>query len=255
VPATFDLAVLHRSSGIRGRVQRLAGGFVEVIDSRGRRHRFRNLSGAFAVEGETATLVQASPGRAAPLRRRSASGAVLVPDAAAKVARASRLWVEGLHDATLLERVWGAELADLAIVVEPIGGIDRLADALDEFGAGPDRTVVVLVDHLVEGTREHRTAASLSARHVHFVGHPFVDVWQCVRASRLGIDLWPAVPRGEDWKTGVCSRLGWGTPAEGWRRVLAAVDSFADLDASLVNAVETALDLLTAEELTAEQSG
>jgi hypothetical protein len=53
------------------------------------------------------------------------------------------------------------------------------------------------------------------------------------------------VPRDEDWKTGVCSRLGWGTPQDGWRRVLAGVDSIADLDVSLVNAVETALDLLT----------
>jgi hypothetical protein len=49
---------------------------------------------------------------------------------------------------------------------------------------------------------------------------------------------------GEDWKTGVCRRLGWGDPRDGWRRVLAAVDSFADLDPGLVGAVEQALDEL-----------
>ncbi len=39
----------------------------------------------------------------------------------------------------------------------------------------------------------------------------YVDIWQCVRPKALGIDGWPDVPRGEDWKTGVCRRLGWVT--------------------------------------------
>ena len=41
-------------------------------------------------------------------------------------------------------------------------------------------------------------------------GHPFVDVWQAVKPSVVGIRAWPVVPRGTDWKTGVCAALGWG---------------------------------------------
>jgi hypothetical protein len=244
-PATLGLVVLHRASGIRGRLQRLAGDVVELLDAQGRRHQFRNVAGAFAVDGETVVLLPPPPPATNPSLRRSGSGAVVDPDAPARVARAGRLWVEGDHDAALLERVWGDELRDLAIVVEPLRGIDNLVTALEAFGPGPGRVVVVLVDHLLEGTREQRMADAIRTDHVHVVGHPFVDVWQCVRPVRLGIPAWPSVPRGEDWKTGVCSRLGWGTPHSGWRRVLAGVESIADLDASLVNAVETALDLLT----------
>ena len=85
------------------------------------------------------------------------------------------------------------------------------------------------------------------------VGHPYVDIWQCVRPKALGIDSWPEVPRDEDWKTGVCSRLGWGTPQEGWRRVLAAVDGFADLESSLIGAIEEALDMLTEGEFEGQE--
>jgi len=76
------------------------------------------------------------------------------------------------------------------------------------------------------------------------VGHPYVDVWQCVRASSVGIAAWPEIPRGRDWKQGVCDALGWGDPVDGWRRVLAAVDTGRDLDPVLLTAVEQALDHL-----------
>ena len=54
------------------------------------------------------------------------------------------------------------------------------------------------------------------------------------------------VPRGEDWKTGVCRALGWGDPRDGWRRVLAAVDSYADLEVPLLRSVEELIDFVTA---------
>ena len=41
------------------------------------------------------------------------------------------------------------------------------------------------------------------------LGHPYVDVWQAVLPRALGIDAWPAVPKGTDWKDGVCDGLGW----------------------------------------------
>ncbi|WP_280264739.1 DUF3097 family protein, partial [Nocardia wallacei] len=55
----------------------------------------------------------------------------------------------------------------------------------------------------------------------------------------------PAAPRGQDWKTGICRRLGWGTPKDGWRRVYNAVDSFRDLEAPLIGAVERLIDFVT----------
>jgi len=250
VPATIDLMVLHRSSGRRGRIRRFTGDVVELRDASGRDHQFHNRPGAFAVGGETVVLVRPSPGgptASGPATRRSAAGAVVADRQVARVARASRLWVEGDHDARLLERVWGDDLRELGIVVEPLGGLDHLEAAVARFRPGPDRRVVVLADHLVTGSKESRIARTVASPWVTVLGHPFVDVWQCVRPGAVGIDAWPEVPRGEDWKAGVCRRLGWGSPAEGWRRVLGAVDSFADLDPLLVGAVEQALDLLVGD--------
>ncbi|MEZ5238800.1 MAG: DUF3097 family protein [Microthrixaceae bacterium] len=245
--AELDLVVLHRPTGTRGRISRFTGEAVELLDARGARHSFRNRAGAFAHEGETVNLVRPAVRSGGGGTRVSASGALVAAQQRAKVAMASRLWVEGDHDARLLERVWGDELREMAVVVEPMGGLDGLPGAVEDFAPGPGRSLVVLVDHLVEGTKEQRIAEAVATQHVLVVGHPYVDIWQCVRARSLGIASWPEVPRGEDWKTGICERLGWGSPREGWRRVLAAVDGLADLDAALIGAVETALDHFAAE--------
>ena len=235
-------------------MSRFTGEVVELRDAAGAAHTFRNLPGAFAVQGETVTLVRPSPAPA-PTTRRSAAGAVVAVDSSARVACASRLWVEGDHDARLVERVWGDELRELGVVTEPLGGLDDLPAAVGRFGPGPGRTLVVLADHLVTGSKEWRIAREVASPHVLVVGHPFVDVWECVRPGSVGIDRWPEVPPPTDWKTGACAALGWGTPAEGWRRVLAAVGSFADLDASLVNAMEQALDHFAAEAGSGEPDG
>lgn len=245
VGASIGLRLMHRSTGLRGRLNRFTGEIVELRDAAGREHRFRNRPGAFSLDGETVTLVRpADPGGGPPRVRRTAAGAIVVVDAPAAVARASRIWVEGVHDATLVERVWGDDLRELGIVVEPMGGIDDVEDRVREFSPGPSRRLAVLVDHLVPGSKETRIAQRIQGPSVLVVGHPFVDVWQCVRPVALGIDGWPEIPRSEDWKEGVCRRLGWASPQEGWRRVLAAVNTFADLERDLVGAVESALDAL-----------
>ena len=74
----------------------------------------------------------------------------------ARVARASRIWVEGIHDAALVERIWGDDLRIEGVVVEPLDGIDELPAAVAEFGPGPTRRLGVLVDHLVAGSKESR---------------------------------------------------------------------------------------------------
>ena len=246
VPAELGASVLHRGTGMRGRLTRFTGETVELVDAGGAKHSFRNRPGAFAVNGETVNLVRSTAGAAGgpnrTERRRSASGALVDVDQRARVARASRLWVEGDHDARMVERVWGDELREMAVVVEPLGGLDDLVAEVRRFGPAPGRSLVVLADHLVPGSKEQRIADQVDSPHVLVVGHPYVDIWNCVRPVSLGIDSWPEVPKPLDWKTGVCEALGWGTPQEGWRRVLGAVEDFSDLDAHLIRAMEQALD-------------
>ena len=76
-------------------------------------------------------------------------------------------------------------------------------------------------------------------------GHPYVDIWQAVKPTAIGIDRWPVVPRGQPWKEGVCAALGVSAPADLWRRVLASVDSYADVEVPLLRAVEQLLDFVT----------
>jgi len=221
---------------------------VRLEDRHGVVREFPMLPAAFLVDGVPTTLV--APARtttAKPTLSRTASGSYAVPAAPARVARASRIWVEGVHDAALLERIWGDDLRVEGVVVEPLGGIDELDAALREFGPGPRRRVGVLVDHLVVGSKETRIASAVRDPNVLITGHPFVDVWQAVKPSALGIDKWPVVPRGLNWKEGVCAALGASDPREVWRRVLASVDSYCDVEASLLRAVEELIDFVTVE--------
>ena len=124
---------------------------------------------------------------------RTASGSVAVHGAKARVARASRIFVEGRHDAELVEKVWGDDLRIEGVVVEYLDGVDDLADHLRDFRPGPERRVGVLVDHLVAGLQgepDRRRASPRSpvGKHVLIVGHPFIDVWQAVKPERLGIE-------------------------------------------------------------------
>jgi hypothetical protein len=169
-----------------------------------------------------------------------------VPNAPAKVARASRIYVEGVHDAALVERVWGDDLRLEGVAVEPLHGIDDLTSVVAQFRPAAGRRLGVLVDHLVPGSKESRIAAQVRDPHVLVVGHPFVDVWQAVKPASLGIAGWPVVPKGQDWKTGVCAALRWGEPADGWRRVRAAVRTYADLEPALLGRVEQLIDFVTA---------
>jgi hypothetical protein len=220
---------------------------VTLEDRRGRRRLFPLVPAGFLLDGQPVTLTRPRP--AAPGRRRpgrTASGSVAVPDVPARVARGSRIWVEGLHDAALVERVWGDDLRVEAVVVEPLDGVHELAGRVRDFGPERDRRLGVLVDHLVPGSKESGLVAGVRHPHLLVVGHPYVDVWQAVKPAAVGIREWPVVPRGEDWKTGVCRALNWGDPRDGWRRVLAAVDSYANLEVPLLRAVEELIDFVTA---------
>jgi hypothetical protein len=245
VPATAGLVAFHRASGFRGTVARLEAGGVVLRTDRGAERLFRlGLPGAFAVEGEAVTLVK--PVRNAPAgRRTTASGSVAAPKQAAQVAKASRILVEGVHDAELLEKVWGDDLRSEAIVVEPIQGVDNLAAVVRSFGPARHRRLGVLVDHLVPGSKEARLVAAVDDPNVLVTGTPYVDIWQAIRPAVVGIDAWPVVPKGRPWKEGMCEALGVDDPALLWRRLLGSVRSYADLEPALVGAVEQLLDFLT----------
>ena len=258
VPAELDLVVETPDGRFCGAVvavgKAVDGGekrdVVTLEDRRGKQRVFPMLPAAFLLDGAVVTLV--CPAVSAPSKpdvRRTASGSIAVDNVRAQVAKASRIWVEGVHDAALVERIWGDDLRIEGIVVEPLGGIDNLVEEARSFGPGPERRVGVLVDHLVAGSKETRIADDLRragfAQHVLVTGHPYVDVWQAVKPTALGISSWPDVPRGVDWKTGVCSALGVSDPREMWRRVLSSVDSFADVEVPLLRAVEELIDFVT----------
>lgn len=224
------------------------GDFVRLEDRYGTQRLFKLLPGAFLVEGQRVTLTRPVVKQQS---RRSNSGSRRVENVQAKVAMPSRIWVEGVHDAAIVEKVWGHDLRVEGVVVEFLEGLDNLPDRLAEFEPGPGRRIGVLADHLIEGSKESRLVAGVGP-HVLVTGHPYVDIWAAVKPERLGLRAWPDVPKGEDWKTGICRRVGWSDPREGWNRVYNAVETFRDLDHTLIGAVERLVDFVTTPELPKE---
>ena len=89
-------------------------------------------------------------------------------------------------------------------------------------------------------------AAAVAHPDVLVTGTPFVDVWQAVKPSAAGIAAWPIVPKGTPWKEGICAALGAGGDTGAfWRRLLASVKTYADLEPALVGAVERLIDFVT----------
>ncbi|MFC5382307.1 DUF3097 family protein [Aquipuribacter nitratireducens] len=239
------------------RVEKSGGMHVVVLEDRRGRTRTFPLGPGFLLEGRHVTLTRPAAASAPTGPGRTASGSVAVAGARARVARASRLLVEGRHDAELVEKVWGDDLRVEGVVVEALDGVDDLATALRGFAPGPGRRLGVLVDHLVAGSKEWREAEAVARTpalrdHVLVVGHPYVDVWEAVRPARVGLARWPEVPRGTPWKEGVLAHLGWphATTADvglGWRRILARVRSWTDLEPELLGRVEELIDFVTGD--------
>ncbi|WP_434795424.1 DUF3097 domain-containing protein [Streptomyces albidoflavus] len=252
VEAVADLVVEEPASGFCGaviRCEKSAEGPVVTLEDRFGKHRvFPMVERGFLLEGRPVTLVRPKAGQAPATPSRTASGSVAVPGARARVARAGRIYVEGRHDAELVERVWGDDLRVEGVVVEYLEGVDDLPALVDAFAPGPDARLGVLVDHLVPGSKESRIAAAVSSPHALVVGHPYIDIWQAVKPASVGIDAWPEVPRGQDWKTGTCRALGWPTDTgAAWhRRILPAVRSYKDLEPALLGRVEELIDFVTA---------
>ncbi|MBB4136615.1 hypothetical protein BKA16_003167 [Gordonia humi] len=249
VAAEKDLVVEDAATGFCGAVvgmeRSYAGDMVRLEDRRGRVRVFHMYPAAFLIDGRPVTLVRPKGrGPVAQAQARTASGSRAAPKQRARTARASRIFVEGVHDATLLERVWGDDLRAEGVVVESLDGLDNLDAVLAEFQPAPHRRAGVLVDHLVAGTKEARLTAEVG-ENVLVCGHPYIDVWEAVKPASVGITAWPTIPMGTDWKTGICTELGWGAPRDGWRRVLAGVSSFRDIEVPLLRSVEELIDFVT----------
>lgn len=244
VPADRDMVVEEVATGFCGAVVECDKERVSLEDRHGKVRVFPLEPAGFRLDGVPVTLVR--PVVAGPTARmRTASGSVAVAGQRARIARGSRIWVEGKHDAELVERVWGDDLRVEGVVVEPLDGVDDLPSLVRAFRPERGRRLGVLVDHLVQGSKESRVVAQVRDPDVLVTGHPYVDVWQAVKPGSVGIAAWPVVPPGRPWKEGVCAALGWGQPWEGWKRVLAGVDSYADLEVPLLRSVEMLIDFVT----------
>ncbi len=259
VPVERGLVVEDATTGWCGAVvaTEVSGGVrVVVLEDRHRRRRTFPLGHGFLLDGVAVRLVPPRP-QASRTPVRSASGSVAVAGTRARTARASRILVEGLHDAELVEKVWGHDLRVEGVVVEPLHGVDDLAKALRGFEPAAGRRIGVLVDHLVSGSKEWREAASVAASprlrpNVLVVGHPYVDIWQAVLPERVGLRQWPMIEKGRPWKEGVLAALGrpHATAEDvglGWQRILGQVRSWNDLEPALLGRVEELIDFVTTD--------
>jgi hypothetical protein len=248
----LGMVVEDAQTGYVGAVVRVEYGRMELEDRHGRTKPF-SIGPGYLVDGKPVILT--APRR--PSRKadnRTASGSVTVTGARARVARTGRIYVEGRHDAELVEQVWGDDLRIEGVVVEYLGGVDDLVGVVGEFRPGPQRRLGVLVDHLVPGSKEARLAEAVrrgpGGEHTLVVGHPFVDIWQAVKPGRLGLSEWPVIPRTIEWKHGICQALGWphadqADVAAAWRRIRGQIRDWTDLDAALIGRVEELIDFVT----------
>jgi hypothetical protein len=138
--------------------------------------------------------------------------------------------------------------------VEYLGGIDDLPAIVADFAPERGRRLGVLVDHLVPGSKESRIAEQVSrstgGEFVLVAGHPFIAIWHAVKPARLGMQAWPVVPRGTDWKAGTCAALGWPHADQAdisrvWRHILSRADSWQHLERPLLTVVEQLIDFVT----------
>ena len=247
VAADMGVVIEHRASGRVGAILSFKPQQVVIRDRSGRDHVLVPRPGAFMIDGAPITLGQPTANRGSEQTSFTASGSVDLGPTPARIARAGRIWVEGLHDAELIEKVWGDDLRLEGVVVEQLDGADDLVERVSRFGARSGRRLAILLDHLVERSKETRIAEQISDPEVLIVGHPYVDVWQTIRPEVAGIEEWPTIAKGEDWKLGVMAHFGaTGEPGLFWKRLLSRVSTYRDLEVPMVGAVEQMIDFVTA---------
>jgi hypothetical protein len=256
------LVIEDADSGFCGAVVRWENGLVVLEDRKLKRRSFP-IGPGFLLEGRPVALklpprVPTKPGSMSSGVGRTASGSVAGPAERAKTALPSRIYVEGRHDAELVEKVWGDDLRHEGVVVEYLGGVDDLPAIVDEFAPTRGRRLGVLVDHLVAGSKESRIVDQVKAgqggEFVLVTGHPYIDIWQAVKPQRVGLDSWPQIPRSIEWKKGICAHLGWphetqADIAKAWQTILGRVRGWTDLERELLTQVEVLIDFVTQDHI------
>lgn len=255
VPMQIGLVVEDPASGFVGEIMGWENGLV-ILEDRKRKRRSFPVGPGFWLDGKPVAL--RVPPRTGSGRQYTASGSRVGPPRPAKVALPSRIYVEGRHDAELVEKIWGSDLRHVGVVVEYLGGIDDLVGIVAEFRPEPGRRLGVLVDHLVTGSKEQRIAAEVAKGGygdvVAIAGHRFIDIWQAIRPEVIGIKAWPEVGRDVDFKKGTLAALGLphrdqADIARAWQSMLARVRSFKDLDSDFTREVEKLIDFVTQDHL------
>lgn len=255
VPVELDVVV--EFGDFCGAVVGWENGLVLLEDRRGKR-RAAPFGPGFLLEGQPVALRPPLRGTPAGPAYTASGSRVSAEPAKARVALPSRIYVEGRHDAELIEKVWGEDLRHVGVVVEFLGGIDDLPAIVADFRPEPGRRLGVLVDHLVPGSKESRIAEEVYRAGyrdtVLVAGHRFIDIWQAVRPDRIGRKAWPDVPRDIDFKKGTLAALGLphadqADVARGWQVILARVTSWRDLEPQLNTVVETLIDFVTQDHL------
>ncbi|MDO5736427.1 MAG: DUF3097 domain-containing protein [Propionibacteriaceae bacterium] len=243
-----------------GAVVAWENGLVVLEDRRGKRRSFPFGPG-FLLEGQPVALRPPLRNATAKTKYTASGSRAGQTPSRAKVALPSRIYVEGRHDAELIEKVWGDDLRHVGVVVEFLGGIDDLPAIVAEFAPEPGRRLGVLVDHLVPGSKESRIVRQVNTagyRDVVLVeGHEYIDIWQAVKPERVGRASWPSIPRDVDFKKGTLKALGvphedQADIARGWQAILARVESWRHLEPQLNHKVEKLIDFVTADHVGGE---
>ena len=252
VPMELGMVVEEPSTGFVGAIIKWENGVVVLEDRKGKNRSFP-VGPGFMIDGQPVKLC-IPPRQGKADAKYTASGSRVSPKTEAKVALPSRIYVEGRHDAELVEKVWGDDLRHVGVVVEYLGGIDDLVGIVAEFKPEKGRRLAVLVDHLVTGSKESRIAREVAkggyGEYVMIGGHKFIDVWQAVKPERVGIKKWPEIPMDVDWKKGTLAALqlphkDQKDVAQGWQAILARVSTFRDLEPSFNTEVEKLIDFVT----------
>ena len=247
VEAEIDLVVEDPSSGFVGAVVRCEKDVVHLEDRFGKVRGYP-LGPGFWVDGRPVVLVRPKQRRpSGPMR--SASGSTYVTGARARVARAGRIYVEGKHDAELVEKVWGHDLRVEGVVVEPLHGVDDLPAIVRGVPARPGTTARRAgrppgdgLQGVADRRADHRRARPRRRPpvHRHLAGGEAVGrrhhgvAGRCRRASR-GRKASAGAGLGGRHRL----RLGAADPRPR--------DSFTDLEPALLGRVEELIDFVTTD--------
>lgn len=164
LPSEVSMVLGAHSSGFVGEVMKVgkvAGQWQMELEDRRMRRCAGSRWGAAFGEGQPVNLLPALPASIAPRKKITASGSFHV-EHEARVAKPHESGWRSKHDAELISKIWGADLAFAGIMIEELFGADNLRQILSAFEPSDARRAGIMLDHLVPGSKEARIAAEIS---------------------------------------------------------------------------------------------